>query len=81
MEVTRPVSMVAVVSCLRYDQWEGPGVFQTQTERWISAEKLFLKKRRFHLRTTFHNFQELLKSDPLRIEAREFDGLLWVKAV
>ena len=76
----RPVSMIAVVASLRYGQWEGPGVFRTQTEVWINAEKLYLSKRRFHLRTTFDDFQELLKSDPTRIVANEFQGVLWAKA-
>lgn len=81
LAMDRPVSMVAVVAALRYDQGEGPGTYQDQAMIWVSAEKLFLSKRRFCRRTTFENFQELLKSDPTRIVAQEFQGILWARAV
>ena len=76
----RPVSMVAVVATLRYDQWEGPGVFHTPTEVWVSADKLYRSKRRFHLRITFGEFKELLRSDPIRIVVWDTEQTMWVRA-
>ena len=77
----RPVSMVAVVAALRYNQWEGPGVFRTPTEVWVSADKLFHSKRRFYLRTNIEEFKDLLRGDPFRIAVWDTEQTMWVRAV
>ena len=49
--------------------------------KWIDAAKLYTSKRRFCMRCTFAEFVDLLKSDPVRIETRQYDDVLWVRAL
>ena len=81
----RPVSLVAVVSLLRYGPLKNipeEAIAMHSGRRWIQLEAVWRSKRRFCLRCSVDDFLQTLQGDPAHFMLHQSGtGVWWVTNV